>query len=159
MRNAELGKESIDLTEIFKQLDIDGNQKLAPEELKFGLEKSGIKMNDNEFKAMFNRLDTNKNGSISYSEYLAGACDLCILNSEKYLMEAFHFFDKDDKGYLTKSEIRDCFSRGWIQEETLNELFEEVDRNYDGYISFKEFCAMMNKVADKKKNASESEII
>lgn len=108
-------------------------------------------MSDKELDEIFAKLDVDKNGTIGYTEYVAGAADLCMINDEKYIKAAFDFFDREAKGELTKGQISTGLRKGWISEEELVKLFEEVDANKDDKISYQEFKTMMKEMGSKKK--------
>ena len=86
---------------------------------------------DKDFEELFTKLDASKSGSISYTEYVAGALDLSLLSNDKILEDAFNFFDKDKSKSIEKKEIRDAFKSGWMSENQLMTLFNEVDTNAD----------------------------
>jgi len=60
-------------------------------------------------------------------------------------------FDTDNSGSISKQEIHAFFSMGQEQtdENFVNEMIEEVDKNGDGEISFEEFKQMMGKMMNK----------
>ena len=164
--HGNLGNQEEDLLTFFKSIDKDKDQRWNIEEFKQGnlilflaFIENRIQISNEELHEIFDRLDINKNGTIGYTEYLAGAADLCILNDERYIKEAFKFFDKDNKGMLTKDQIRNSLNKGWISEKNLIELFNEVDIDKDEKISFEEFRKMMKEMATKKRsNKTESSL-
>ena len=50
-------------------------------------------------------LDTNNNGYIDYTEFLAGCMKSKIYLKEDYLKMTFAYFDKDKSGYITREEL------------------------------------------------------
>jgi calcium-dependent protein kinase len=58
---------------------------------------------------MFSRFDFNKNGQINYSEFLAAAVDKKIALQTAYIEFAFHHFDTDNEGYITKNDLKEVF--------------------------------------------------
>ena len=100
-----------------------------------GMAKSGITMVEADFNALFDKLDTNKNGQINYTEYLAGALDLNLLTNMKIVEDAFRFFDRDNSGTITKAEVKAALMKGWISEVQLAELFQSADSNKDEKVS------------------------
>lgn len=61
--------------------------------------------------ALFKRLDFNKNGTINYSEFLAATVDKKLALTKQNLQFAFHHFDTDNEGYITKDDLKEVFRR------------------------------------------------
>ena len=60
---------------------------------------------------LFERLDFNKNGTINYSEFLAATVDKKVALTKQNLQFAFHHFDTDNEGYITKDDLKEVFRR------------------------------------------------
>lgn len=99
-----------------------------------GFKESGIDMSDKDFDTLFNNIDTSKSGTISYTEYVTAAMDLSILTNEKYLEDAFNFFDTTGKKFLEKDKLRNAMNKSWISDKQLSALFDEVDTNKDNKV-------------------------
>lgn len=56
----------------FRRMDEDGNKTLNPEEFKAGLEETGMELSDDEINAIFEKFDTDEDGSITIDEFLVG---------------------------------------------------------------------------------------
>ena len=54
----------------------------------------GIRYTPDETKKLMQKLDTNLNGYIDYTEFLAGCMKSKIYLKEEYLKSAFCYFDK-----------------------------------------------------------------
>ena len=72
------------------------------------------------------------------------------------LKEAFHIFDKNDDGYISKEELSQVmYNFGHVMSnEELDQMFGVVDKDGNGLIDFKEFLNLMNS-ANKEQNAEE----
>jgi len=149
--HADLKEKRESLDRFFKHLDKDKSQTITKDELKEGFKESGVVISDTDFDALFTKLDTSKNGSISYTEYCAGAVDLSILTNDKYLEDAFNFFDVDKTRTLNKDKLKNALANNWISEVQLSQLFEEVDTNKDAKIGLEEFKKAMKAIAMKQK--------
>ena len=73
--------------------------------------------------------------------------------SQNYLKFAFNYFDRDASGDITFEEIKKRFSQNvnYNSEKMDNELrqiFDKIDINNDGSISFFEFCKMMKNIME-----------
>ena len=71
--------------------------------------------------------------------------------SQNYLKFAFHYFDRDSSGDISFEEIKKRFTQNSKNankevEEELKEIFDSIDINGDGSISFGEFCKMMKNI-------------
>ena len=96
-------------------------------------------------------LDKNCNGVVDFTEFLTAAADKDVLLSEKNLRMVFNMFDKDHNGSISKQELKDIFETSEQKDEQLwDEIFEQVDFEGHGEITFEEFKATMDKVVEKK---------
>ena len=106
-------------TIIFNKLDANGNDEIECEEfVRAGIDKKLLK-NKKVLKFMFDFLDKNRNGEISFEE----------------LKEVFKR-EKED-GYDNKED-----------DKNLIELMKSIDTDLNGQISFEEFYNMMLKIID-----------
>jgi calcium-dependent protein kinase len=91
-----------------------------------------------------NTVDTDGNGFIEYSEFIAAAINLETLLSKNTLEAAFNACDRDHSGSLSKSELKELLGGGKAENEQVwVKLIEEADRNGDGEIDLKEFTSLM----------------
>mmetsp|Transcript_47787 Transcript_47787/g.63128 ORF Transcript_47787/g.63128 Transcript_47787/m.63128 type:complete len:199 (+) Transcript_47787:929-1525(+) len=56
-------------------------------------------------RMLFDMMDTNRNGSIDFSEFKAALLRTTVYMNHAPLRKAFHFFDKDNSGFITKNEL------------------------------------------------------
>lgn len=116
---------------------------MSKQELKVGLEKFFHRsINDNELNDIFDRVDADGSGSIGYSEFLMATMnDSNLINNEK-LRYAFKLFDLDGGGSISINEVRNTLKmiNPNIDAE---EMFEQLDVNCDGDVSFDEFLEVM----------------
>ena len=82
-----------DLRKTFIKIDLNGDGRLEKKEFKMALDKIGVKYTDKEVNDLMNKLDTNQNGFIDYTEFLAGCMKSKIYLKDEYLRRAFDFFD------------------------------------------------------------------
>ena len=95
---------------------------------------------------IFEHLDLDGSGEISYDEFLSAMIDSKKVITEDKLERAFKIFDKDNSGRLSVDEIREVFGG---DKQSWKKVIEDVDLNKDGEVDFKEFKAMMMNI-DKK---------
>ena len=101
---------------------------------------------------IFEQLDLDNSGLISYDEFLSAMIDGKKVITEEKLQKAFKIFDKDNNGRLSVQEIINVFGG---KEESWKKVIEDIDLNKDGEVDFNEFKLMMrnlNKIDDTKIN-------
>lgn len=83
----------------------------------------------------------NHDGEINYTEFLAVTVDRRKALAHANLMFAFHHFDVDNTGFITKANLIECFKREGkhLEESEINEMFKEVHPEKAGQISLVEF--------------------
>ncbi|XP_064602050.1 Kv channel-interacting protein 1-like isoform X3 [Liolophura sinensis] len=102
---------------------------------------------------VFNTFDHDRNGSISFEEFVMGLSVLARGSLQERLEWAFHLYDINGDGIITKEEMMDIvsaiydmmgrFTEPQIDEGTardhVNRVFQKMDMNKDGVISLDEF--------------------
>jgi calcium-dependent protein kinase len=142
-------RELQELKQVFVSLDDDHNGLLSFSEFEIGLRRmmSAGSDSDVRLRNLYNMIDSNLNGKIDYTEFLA-AC----LHSQKYLnlgliKSAFSFFDTDNSGFITRDELATALKGnredGPQLDATCDEIIRLVDTNRDGKIDYMEFLMMM----------------
>jgi len=82
---------------------------------------------------MFAKFDFNKDGEINYSEFLAATvCKQKVLTKAN-LRFAFHHFDTDNEGYITKNDLKEVFKRSGqnLTENDLNIIIKQAKEPID----------------------------
>ena len=143
-------KEYIEAGKLFNSLDMDHDGKLDKNELKIGYIKY---FNISEFEAtnkvneIFNNIDKDKNNLISSEEFIRGCINPDIFYSNNYLKVAFDYFDKNRDGNVCINDMEDIFAQnsklGIKAKEKLQFMFNQIDVNKDGFISFDEFSTVI----------------
>ena len=135
------------MRDIFKQMDADGNGQLSKEELDNGIKKiMGVDaFCKDDLDRIFDKMDPNKDGEISYEEFLAEADGFCMLLSDARMHTAFLLIDQDEDGKVTLQEVEMVLSGGIkkIGQKEWQTLLDKFDKNSDGMIDFEEFKIMM----------------
>ena len=87
--------------------------------------------------------DINKDGKISYGEFLTvmtlSANDL----SRKTLENVFNHFDVDHTGYIDALDLKELFEDTNLSDKEIHDMLDEIDKNEDRKISFEEFFTLM----------------
>lgn len=73
-------------------------------------------------------MDFNNNGTINYSEFLAATVDKKIALTRANLQFAFHHFDTDSEGYITKHDLKEVFRRQGqkLRDEQLDAIIKQA---------------------------------
>lgn len=149
MTEKDIGK----LHEIFSALDKNADGVLTIGEVSAGLANMNVKHGD-EIIEILEELDTDGNGTIDYTEFIAASIDHKLYEQEAVCKAAFRVFDLDGDGKITIEEMRKVLEMNFVQEEFTHEMIEEmvkeVDTNNDGMIDFEEFMKMMRGNQKKK---------
>jgi calcium-dependent protein kinase len=102
------------------------------------------------YEEIMGALDKNCNGVIDYSEFLVAASNKELLLSTENLKLAFNMFDKDKNGTISRPELRAVFEANETKDDQLwRDIFEEVDADGDGAITFEEFRGAMDSIISK----------
>ena len=97
------------LREAFRVLDTENLGMLSMQEVKQAFKDASIKPEDVEH--IFRTLDTNGDGLINYSEFLAATVDRKKALTMQNLQFAFHHFDVDNSGFITEQDLAEVFHR------------------------------------------------
>lgn len=134
------------LKNAFVKLDRNGDGILSKDELIAGVsEIPGCNIREEDWDLVIQLMDTNKNGYIDYTEFIAGCMQSYVYLNESNLQNAFSYFDKDGNGTITVEELRDTLGKDnlMLSSEDIEQILNEVDINDDGVIDYKEFLKMM----------------
>ena len=107
--------------------------------------------NDGKLNAemIFNNIDLDGSGEISYNEFLTAMIEGKNLVTNDRLQKAFRMLDKDNSGSISLEEIRHIFGG---EESKWKRIINEVDLNNDGEIDFEEFKKMMHGIEQNEVN-------
>ncbi|CAN1256596.1 Probable calcium-binding protein CML17 [Linum perenne] len=145
-----------DLREIFRSFDRDSDGSLTQLELGSLLRSLGLNPSPDQLDALIKTADTNSNGTVEFSEFLAlVAPDLEEEErekspySEEQLKQLFRMFDRDGNGYITAAELAHSMAKlgHALTVEELNGMITEADTDGDGRISFSEFSRAISSAA------------
>lgn len=97
----------------------------------------------NDLQKIVLSIDTDRNGKINYNEFIAMCIDEAIMSSDDYMRFAFNSFDLNRDGKIQREEfqlILKAYSKDFnCNEELVDALMNENDKNNDGVIDFQEF--------------------
>eukprot|EP00927_Polykrikos_kofoidii_P031742 TRINITY_DN27228_c0_g1_i2.p2 TRINITY_DN27228_c0_g1~~TRINITY_DN27228_c0_g1_i2.p2 ORF type:complete len:175 (+),score=33.29 TRINITY_DN27228_c0_g1_i2:23-526(+) len=92
-------------------------------------------------------MDVDKDGRISYTEFLAAALDRRLYEQERVCYEAFRLFDRDGNKSICRKELMhvlyDTEVETLMGTVAINRVMAQCDLNGDDKIDFSEFMRMM----------------
>lgn len=146
----QLGESQIKaLRETFQMLDKNGDGLLTVQEMKEGMDKSGLKESAAEIQAILEEVDSDGSGVIDYTEFLAATLDKKVYQQQNVCWQAFRTFDRNGDGRISKDEIANILNGEDGKDvqacanRDLADIMKDIDKNGDGEIDFDEFMAMM----------------
>lgn len=122
------------MRETFSKFDSNGDGKLTIEELKSGVKSiKGCMLTEADIESAMNVMDSNQNGYIDYTEFIAACLQSYNYLKENHLKTAFSYFDKDGSGTISPEELKQCLQSEdfTLPEETVSRLLTEADINHD----------------------------
>jgi len=163
-----LKKENISLEDAFKGFDSNGDGRISMDEFKTMFRQMRFQLSEIQIRALMKELDTDENGMISYYEFLKAFSNKTgykVVSLEAEIEQtceklrsklsqtgvALHTFfdniDDRDTGKIPKAEFKRSIGRinNDITSVEITNLAEYMDKDKDGYISYKEFEALMTK--------------
>ena len=146
--------QCLEATKLFKDIDLNHDGKLEISELEhayqkyFGLNKEDAKK---KAKLIFTNIDNDNNGYIEIEEFIRACINPRLFRSHNYLKFAFDYFDTDRSGTISIEEIESKFylnakNKNDNTKRELKKLFDTIDINHDGQISFEEFSLMIKDI-------------
>ena len=133
----------------FRIMDDNGDRKIQKQEFYWGLKDLGAQISMREAQLLLDHLDTNKDGVVSYDEFLFGIRGMPNETRMQIIGECYAKFDSDGNGTVNSADLRvvfDCSQHPKVQsgEMTDEEVFVQFlasfgDANGDGTITVQEW--------------------
>ena len=104
---------------------------------------------EDELQDIINKVDTDGNGTIEFSEFCARMVkkikDKNSSIDEAEIRQSFDLFDLDGNGYITKFELTHVMASlgEELTEQEIDEMMSDADTDGDGQVNFEEFSRMM----------------
>lgn len=96
------------LRKAFIKIDKNGDGVLSKQELTEGVSSvPGCNIKEEDWDLVIQLMDTNNNGSIDYTEFIAGCMQSYVYLKENNLKHAFEYFDRDGNGTITLDELKE----------------------------------------------------
>eukprot|EP00191_Tetraselmis_sp_GSL018_P020982 CAMPEP_0177579078 /NCGR_PEP_ID=MMETSP0419_2-20121207/739_1 /TAXON_ID=582737 /ORGANISM="Tetraselmis sp., Strain GSL018" /LENGTH=399 /DNA_ID=CAMNT_0019067663 /DNA_START=825 /DNA_END=2024 /DNA_ORIENTATION=+ len=124
----------------FELCDLDRDGVIGEEELQKALKSLYNEVTDIELRAFVSSFDVLKEGKIGMTEFTAALLYFRSKEDEvKLLKESFPFFDRDNDGMITKTELQQALRRADMAPREIAGLYNALDINRDGFVSPFEF--------------------
>ena len=133
----------------FKIMDDNGDRKIDKQEFYWGLKDLGATISKNEAGILLEHLDLNKDGVVSYDEFLYGIRGAPNASRQEIIDVAFRKFDLDGNGTVTSADLRTVFDTSTHPKVISGEMTDEEvyvqflasfgDKNGDGVITKQEW--------------------
>ena len=137
-----------DLRAAFRSIDTNNEGYINFGELEVVLKKAGY--GADVIKPIFDAVDHDNTGRISYTEFLAAMLDGNSLVQEDELADAFDRLDSDDSGQITKDNLRQLLGNQFSP-ALVEEMINDADFKHTGAVDFEEFKRMMLASSEKRK--------
>lgn len=93
----------------FSKMDKNGDGSLTYDELRVGLrEIPEISLDEEDIMKAMDVIDSNQNGLIDYTEFIAACLQSYNYLKENHLRSAFAYFDQDNSGTISPEELQLC---------------------------------------------------
>ncbi|KAK3139255.1 hypothetical protein QOZ80_5AG0380290 [Eleusine coracana subsp. coracana] len=142
-----LTKEQIEeFREAFSLFDKDGDGTITSKEFGTVMRSLGQSPTEAELQEMVAEVDADGSGAIDFHEFLVLlARKMRDAGADDELREAFHVFDQDQNGYISRDELRHVLENlgEKLSDEELVEMLREADVDGDGQINYNEFAKVM----------------
>ncbi|KAK9823193.1 hypothetical protein WJX72_000983 [[Myrmecia] bisecta] len=139
-------EEAAEVREAFNLFDTDHSGFMDYRELKVALRALGFPVKKKDVKQILVEYDKDESGKIDLAEFqLIMTAKLLNRDPDEQMSKAFQLFDLDGSGKITVANLR-LIARELgeeIDEQDLQGMIQEFDKDQDGKISEAEFCEIM----------------
>merc|ERR1712057_74931 len=137
-----------EIREAFSLFDADASGMIDVRELKAAMRALGFEVKNEELKKMVSDVDNDGNGTIEFAEFLAMMTGkMGEKDSREDIEKVFKLFDNDSTNKITFANLaRVAEELGeTIDDEELQDMINQADRDGDGAINGDEFYRIMKK--------------
>ena len=132
------------ISDIFDMFDKNENGTIQASELHSVLESLGRSSTDDDVNQFLMKLDVNANGVISKDEFMSAVDEIYSFpqSTVDEVVQAFQIFDINGSGKITVDEMKTILLKftNEFNEDDVNAIFELIDVDQDGKVSYAEFA-------------------
>ena len=143
-------EERQEIEEAFDLFDADKTGTIDYHELKVAIRALGFPVKKAEVRAIVRDVDTKETGKIETRQFVQILTKMYNdRDPEEEIRKAFKLFDTDNSGKISLRNMRAITQELGedIQEDELQAMIEEFDRNEDGFIDESEFMSIMKQTS------------
>ncbi|XP_036176881.1 centrin-1 [Myotis myotis] len=137
-----------EVREAFDLFDADGSGTIDVKELKVAMRALGFEPKKEEMKKMVSEVDKEGTGRISFNDFLAVMTQkMAEKDTKEEILRAFRLFDDDETGKISFRNLKRVANELGenLNDEELQEMINEADRDGDGEVNEEEFLRIMQK--------------
>jgi len=137
------------LKKAFDSFDTDNAGFITADTVGVILRMMGVKISEKNLQEVIAETDEDGSGQLEFEEFAELASKFLMEEDEvalkKELKQAFRIFDKESKGYIDNSTLREILEEldPRLTNDDLDCIIEEVDTDGSGTLDFDEFMEMM----------------
>ena len=139
-------EEILESKNFFSSLDLNNDGYITLNELKEALKD---KYDDNTLQSIIRSIDTDKNGAINYTEFVAATMNANVITDEQKILLAFEMLDKDGDGFIEERELEELIGQQEYDKSVFKRMISEIDEDSDNKINYSEFRKMVSSVSNK----------
>ncbi|CAK1556040.1 unnamed protein product [Leptosia nina] len=140
-----------DLHEAFNLLDYNGEGKIKAEDFRVAIKALGYEPTKEELQKMINGVDKGLTGKLSFENFETAIMrKIMSLDNDGDIMKSFRLFDMDDCGFISFENLKEVTKILGIHlsDEEIEEMIDDADKDFDGFISVQEFMRMIKNSVD-----------
>merc|ERR1712146_790484 len=143
-------KEQQEIKEAFDLFDTDGSGNIDIKELTIAMKAMGCEPKPGEIEKMIGEVDDDGSGEIGFPEFLKMMTNK-ILNKDPKddMLKAFRLFDDDQTGSVSLKNMKRVAKESgqMLDDNELQEMLDDADKDGDGVLNEEEFLSMMKTLA------------
>lgn len=139
-------KEREVLIQLYETIDDDRDSQIDVEDIaKAYRDKYGMTISDSDMIKIGKQVDVSREGGITITEFILGACNKNLLITDQNLRSVFSYIDANQNNIIGRDELKSFL--GVNDDIYVGLIIEDADDDCDGGLNYKEFNNMMTRMA------------